>query len=252
MRVLYIMILALLPHIACSQAPGYMGKRLLITGEASFLNALFSPNHAMQKGLSSFAFNVRSTIDLDYVVARNGSVGFTFDLIFSGMQYEWSAGKYSSNALVPGITANFDHGLIRGYGYGVNYKVFRNPSRGGIAPIGSYAKFDVMLLDVRVRPYNKNAGVTLAHEEQFFTPMVSVTFGRQRIFFDFLVLRSGVQIGVVPSGIVPYFELMDGELNKRDQRSDLQANMEARLMSYYLINFNVGVGFLAPIRKRYK
>jgi hypothetical protein len=228
-----------------------MGKRLLLTGEASFFNALFSPDHNMNKGLSSFGFNIRGTFDLDYVVARNGSVGLTFDMIFSGLQYDWNNAGYEA-LLVPDIDVGFDHAQIRGYGYGVNYKVFRNPAKGGIAPIGGYTKFDVMLLDTRVRPFNRRSGTAHGHEERFLTPMLSVTFGRQRVFFDFLVLRSGIQLGIVPGGIVPYFEMMDGKLDKRDQRADLQATNEARLMTYYLLNFNVGVGFLAPLRKRYR
>jgi len=237
--------------MAWAQAPGYMGKRLLITGEASFLNALFSPNHAMDKGLSSFAFNIRGTVDLDYVVARNGSIGLTFDIIFSGMEYDWSDARFAT-LLVPDIGTSFDHAQLRGYGYGINYKVFRNPARGGIAPIGGYVKFDAMLLDLRIRPYDRKAGIAHPHEERIFTPMLSITLGRQRIMFNHLVVRSGVQLGVVPAGIVPYFELLDGDLGHTDQRRDVGANAEARLFSYYLINFNVGIGFIAPLRKRWR
>ncbi len=250
-RLPIIALLMLLSALAWAQAPGYMGKRLLVTGEASFFNALFNPDHNMNSGLNKFGFNIRGTIDLDYVVARNGSVGLTFDVIFSGLEYAWGDDQWEK-PLVPRIGDDFQHGQIRGYGYGINYKVFRNPSKGGIAPIGGYTKFDVMLLDLRVRPFNKATGQLHAHQEQFFTPMLSVTLGRQRIFFEHLILRTGVQVGIVPTGIVPYFERMDGDIEKGNQRDDLQAYTEARLFSYYLLNFNVGVGFLAPIRKRWK
>lgn len=246
-----LLIAMLLPMGLWAQAPGYMGKRLSVTGEASFFNALFNPDHAMNSGLNSFGFNVRGTFDVDYVVARNGSVGFTFDLLFSGMEYDW-ADEAWTDPLVPRIGEEFQHGQIRGYGYGINYKVFRNPAKGGIAPIGGYTKFDVMLVDVRVRPYDKDGGRAHHHEEQFFTPVLSITLGRQRVFFNNLLLRTGVQLGIVPTGIVPYFERMDGNIDKATQREDLRAHTEARLLSYYLLNFNVGVGFLAPIRKRYR
>lgn len=241
----------LVSQLAWAQAPGYMGKRLLLTGEASFLNALVSPDHNMNTGLSSFAFNIRSTFDLDYVVARNGSVGITFDLVFSGMEFDWANDRYGE-PLVPGIGTEYGHGQIRGYGYGINYKLYRNPAKGGIAPIGGYTKFDVMLLDLRVRPYDRRAGQVFDHQEQFLVPMLSVTFGQQRVFFDFLVVRTGVQIGIVPGGIVPRFELMDGDLEKSSQRDDLSAQLQARMFTYYLMNFNLGVGFLAPVRKRYR
>jgi len=251
MRGAMVIAFLLVSQLLWAQAPGYMGKRLLLTGEASFLNALVSPDHNMNTGLSKFGFNIRSTFDLDYVVARNGSIGLTFDLIFSGMEYEWASDRFET-PLVPGIGTEYGHGQIRGYGYGVNYKLFRNPSKGGIAPIGGYTKFDVMLLDLRVRPYDRKAGKAFGHQEQFLVPMLSVTFGQQRVFFDVLVVRTGVQIGIVPGGIVPRFELMDGDLEKSSQREDLSAQLQARMFTYYLMNFNVGVGFLAPIRKRYR
>jgi len=251
MRNLLVIALMFVGQWSYAQAPGYMGKRLLVTGEASFFNALFHPNHFMEKGLSSFAVNIRSTIDMDYMVARNGSIGVTFDLIFTGMEYNWSTPEFT-RLLIPGIDAGYDHAQIRGYGYGINYKVFTNPSKGGIAPIGGYVKFDVMVLDTRIQPYNKQKSMAMGHEERVITPMLSLTYGRQRVFFDFLVLRSGVQVGIVPTGIGPYIQLFDGELGKPDQATDLRAQAEARLFSYYLLNFNVGIGFLAPIRKKYK
>lgn len=234
-----------------AQSPGYMGKKLLITGEVSFLNALFNPNHNLNKGLNKFSFNVRATTDLDYVVARNGTVGATFDVFATGMKYDWLSDTYDP-LLIPNVEKRFDHARITGFGYGINYKVFRNPSRGGIAPIGSYAKFDLMLLDVRVRPIDKSLDVGHSYSDRFFTPVVSVTFGQQRIFWDFLVLRTGIQIGIVPLGISPYLQQLDNGIERGTQEQDLRANAQARLMTYYLLNINFGVGFLLPFRKNYR
>jgi hypothetical protein len=232
-----------------AQAPGYMGKRLSITGEVSFFNALFRPDHNMASGLQRFAMNVRSTMDLDYVVARNGSIGITFDLIFSGLEFDWASDRFA-RPLVPGIGEDFGHAQVRGYGYGINYKVFRNPAKGGIAPLGGYTKFDLMLLDLRVRPFDRAAGVAHDFTQQFITPMVSATFGQQRVFFNVLLVRTGVQVGFVPGGIVPYFELLDGNRQGAEQLDELSTALHARMFTYYLLNFNVGVGFLAPVRKR--
>ncbi len=233
------------------QAPGYMGKKLLVTGEVSFLNALFNPNHNMNSGLRKFSFNVRGTADLDYVVARNGSIGATFDVFVTGMEYEWNTTEHS-NLLVPNIDSRYDHARISGYGYGINYKIFRNPSRGGIAPVGSYAKFDIMLLDTRARAFDKDNDQAHSFSYQFFTPAFSITLGSQRIYWDFLILRSGVQIGIVPMGISPYMQHLDQGIVRENQKQDLRARTEARLFSYYLLNINFGVGFLLPFRKSYR
>lgn len=233
------------------QAPGYMGRKFLITGDVSFFNALFNPNHNMNQGLNTFSFNVRSTTDLDYVIARNGTIGLTFDVFTTGMQYKWQDQNYS-DLLVPNIDSRFDHARLFGYGYGINYKVFQNPNKGGIAPVGNYAKFDLMLLDVRVRPVDDNTDQAHSFSQRFFTPSMSITFGRQRILWDFLVLRSAIQIGFVPLGFTPYFQGLDNGIERGTQQQDLRAHAEARLMTYYLLNVNFGVGFLLPFRKSFK
>ncbi len=250
MRLLTI-IFSLIVTQALGQASGYMGKKLLITGEVSFFNALFNPNHNMNKGLNKFSFNFRSTTDLDYVVARNATLGATFDVFYTGMDYDWNNPEFDQT-LVPGIDDRFEHGRIFGYGYGLNYKIFRNPSKGSIAPVGSYAKFDVMLLDVRVKPFDKGNDVAHAYTDRFFTPAVSITLGRQRVLWDFLILRSGIQVGFVPMGISPYLQSLGNGIERGSQEQDLRANAEARLMTYYLFNVNFGVGFLLPFRKNYK
>ena len=245
-----VVILLLVAETCFGQASGYMGKKFLITGEISFLNALFNPNHNMNTGLNKFSFNFRSTTDLDYVVARNGSIGATFDVFYTGMKYDWNSDSYDE-LLVPGIEDRFKNGRIFGYGYGINYKFFRNPSKSGIAPVGSYAKLDLMLLDVRIRPFDNENDVTSSYSNRFFTPAISITLGRQRILWDFLVLRAGIQVGFVPFGVSSYLQSLDNGIERGTQEQDLRANAEARLMTYYLLNVNFGVGFLLPFRKNY-
>ncbi len=238
-------------ELSFGQASGYMGRKLLITTEVSFFNALFNPNHNFNKGLNKFSFNVRSTTDIDHVVARNGSVGVTFDVFASGMEYAWNSEKFDE-LLIPNVDARYGHSRLTGYGYGINYKVFRNPARGGIAPVGGYVKFDLMVLDVRLRPFDKANDIGHSFSDRFFTPVVSFTLGQQRIFWDFLVLRTGIQIGIVPMGISPYLQSLGDGIERGDQQQDLRAHAEARLMTYYLLNVNVGVGFLLPFRKNYR
>ena len=244
-------ILLLSATLCSAQAPGYMGKKFLVTGEVSFLTALFNPNHNMNRGLNNFSFNVRATTDVDYVIARNGTIGATFDVFVTGMKYQWNTDQFSE-LMIPDVESRFDHARISGYGYGINYKVFRNPSKGGIAPVGSYAKFDLMLLDVRLRPVDNDLSAAHPYSSRFFTPIVSITLGQQRIFWDFLILRSGIQVGIVPFGISPYLQTLDSGIERGTQQQDLRAHTEARLFTYYLLNVNFGVGFLLPFRENYK
>jgi len=175
---------------AFGQAPGYMGKKLLITGEVSFLNALFNPNHNMNSGLRNLSMNVRATTDLDLVIARNATIGATFDVFATGMEYDWNTERYTE-WLVPNIDTLFGNARITGYGYGINYKIFRKVSKNGIAPVGNYVKFDLMILDTKVRAFDKSNEKAHSFSTRFLTPVFSITFGQQRIFWDFLILRSG-------------------------------------------------------------
>ncbi|MCF8459482.1 MAG: hypothetical protein K9G46_02070 [Flavobacteriales bacterium] len=250
MRLLTI-ILILAAQLAIGQAPGYMGRKLLISSEVSFFNAFFNPNHNFSEGIRKFGFNLRATTDIDYVIARNGTIGATFDVIATGMKFNWKSDQFNE-LLIPNIDQNFGHSRITGYGYGINYKLFRNPSRGGIAPIGSYIKFDIMLLDVRLRPYNLTTETAHSYSNRFFTPAFSFTLGQQRIFWDFFILRTGIQLGFVPMGISPYLQEMGDGIERGTQEQDLRANAESRLLTYYLLNINVGVGFLLPFRNTYK
>jgi len=247
MRLLTI-ILLLVAEFAFGQAPGYLGRKLLITTEVSFFNAFFNPNHNFNEGIRKFSFNLRSTTDIDYVVARNGTIGATFDVFATGMAFKWNSDQFDE-LLIPNIDRNFQHSRITGYGYGINYKVFRNPSRGGIAPIGSYLKVDIMLLDVRLRPYNLTTETADSYSDRFFTPAFSFTLGQQRIFWDFLILRTGIQLGFVPMGISPYLQYVGEGIERGTQKQELRANAESRLLTYYLLNINFGVGFLLPFRK---
>lgn len=247
----FTVILLLSAQVCLGQAPGYMGKRFLITGELSFFNALFNPNHNLNQGPRKFSFNVRSTTDLDFILARNASIGLTFDVLASGMKYDWNSAEFD-DLLIPNVDTRFDHARISGFGYGINYKIFRNPSRGGIAPVGSYAKFDLMVLDVRVRPFDKLGNRAHSFSDRFFTPAASITLGLQRVLWDFLVIRSGIQLGFVPMGISPYLQSLDKGIERATQEQDLRAHAQARLVTYYLLNINFGVGFLLPFKKNYR
>ena len=243
-------ILLILSGPAFGQAPGYMGRKLLVTGEVSYLNALFNPDHNMNSGLRKFSFNVRATTDLDLVVARNATVGATFDVFATGMEYDWNTKRYIE-WMVPGIDPRFAHSRIYGYGYGLNYKVFRKAATHGVAPIGSYVKFDLLVLDTRVRAYDNAQETAHSFSSRFLTPVFSITFGKQRVFWDFLVFRSGIQLGFVPMGISPYLQNLENGVERSTQEQALRAQAEARLFTYYLLNVNFGVGFLLPLRKNH-
>lgn len=233
-----------------SQAPGYMGRRLTVTAELSFFNALFHPNANFNSGIARF--NHREIFDLDYIITRDGSVGFTFELVNTSMAYEgWNDPKFDS-PLFPGLASTFQHARITGQTFGLNYKLYRNPSKGGIAPVGGYAKFDIMVSRTEVFPFDKQNRVQLGMVKEYYNPIIGITYGRQRILWNSVIIRTGIQIALVPTGVLPYFTDITSDIEHEDPNKEFKRVHDARMFSYYAVNVNVGIGFLAPFRHRPK
>lgn len=251
-RTLLAYLLSGIASFCLAQAPGYMGHRLTFTAEASLMNALMNPNHNMGQGLDTYSLNVRGTADLDYTVSRMTSVGLTFDVLATGLAFDWGSERYDER-IFPTIGNQFKHARIRGYGYGANVKFFRNPAKGAIAPVGTYTKIDALLLTLQAIPYSVSAKSEYrGGSHDFLAAVISFTLGQQRIFFNYLILRSAVQIGIVPTGIWPYFGSLDENISEPDQEGQIEALTQKRLFSYYLFNVNVGVGFIIPYRQKVK
>ena len=66
------------------------------------------------------------------------------------------------------------------------------------------------------------------------------SWGRQRIYYDKFVLDRGVRILFVPSGFVEIANENNGSLE-----SEFESDGLARLFRHQLINFHLGIGFLA-------
>jgi hypothetical protein len=249
-RVAHIILLVSTASWCMAQAPGYMGHRLTLTAEASLMNALMNPNHNMGQGLDTYSLNVRGTADLDYTVSRMTSVGLTFDVLATGLSFDWGNERYDKR-IFPIIGNQFKHARIRGYGYGANVKFFRNPAKGAIAPVGTYTKIDAMLLTLQAIPYSVSSKSEYkGGSHDFLAAVISFTLGQQRVFFNYLILRSAVQVGIVPTGLWPYFGSIDENISEPDQEGQLEALTQKRLFSYYLFNVNVGVGFIIPYRQK--
>lgn len=234
------------------QAPGYMGKKWLITADASFMMAFFNQNHSMKQGLKDYAMNIRGVVDLDHVVSRRVSLGATFDIHATGLAFDWNSDRYPQK-LVPGLSNNYKNCRIQGFGYGLNVKIFADANKGGIAPLGWYTKIDALLIDARAMPYAvAERKVYESYSQQILAPIIGITAGQQRILWNHLVLRSAVQFAIVPTGIGPYMRSIDSVIAETDQDEQLRTLALRRLFAYYLFNVNVGVGFLIPYRQKVK
>lgn len=232
-----------------SQAPGYMGKRFLVAGELGSIIKPFGalPNHNFSYQL--FNFSIRGILDIDYITSRRGSVGFTLNWVNTAMSFNYDSTSYRT---VDFETYFADHAQVKGLSYCINFKVFHGGSKGSIAPVGNYSKIGLGLIHYKTVPYVEDLEyLDKTKTERFITPLITYAYGKQRVLFNNGIFRTSVEFGFVPAGLLSWLSLYYGyESSYSLQRDDLRASSNARLASYYLLNFNIGVGFLLPVRQK--
>ncbi len=249
-QVLIILFLLLVVLIkGYGQAPGYLGKRVLVAGElGSIIKPFgFQPNHNFS--YQQFNFSIRGVLDIDYVTSRRNSIGFTLNWIKTAMPFAYD----STSSRIERFNTYFaDHAQIKGFSYCINFKLFHGGSKGSIAPVGNYSKIGLGLIHYGTTPYISDLEYfDMAQTERFITPLVTYAYGKQRVLFNNGIFRTSVELGFVPGGLLSWLSLYYGNEDLYDsQQENLRARANARLASYYLLNFNIGVGFLLPVRQK--
>ena len=249
MRAAVIILILVMPCVVYSQAPGYMGRRTVVVADIGLMNAFFQPNSGLHSGFGSF--NHREGIELDIVLSRTSSLGFRAELLNTAFNYTGWNKEGAVSPLIPTDTGTYGHGLITGQAFGVNYKLYSRASKGGPAPIGGFVKIAAMLARTVVTPYDRQNKVEYSSNWEFYTPVLLLSYGRQRILWNVLVIRTGIELGIVPEGISPYFNGIDN-ISDNDPKQELEKFHNARLFSYYAINAKFGIGFLGPFKQKVK
>lgn len=236
-----------LAGLSYSQAPGYMGKRLLVAGEFASIPILVGlPNHNFEEG--PLNFSIRGVFDLDYVTTRRGSIGLTINTVSTSMNYSYDSLSYR---VIDSETEFAQYAQIKGMSYCINFKIFHGSSKGAIAPVGNYSKFGIGVIHYKTVPYVKEFDyLDKTNTERFITPIFTYAYGKQRVLFNNVIFRTSAEIGIVPSGILYALDYYytGGSDPVGTHRSKLKQSANLRLTSYYLLNFNIGVGFLLPVK----
>lgn len=194
---------------------GYLGKRLIINAEMSYM-----PNYSSWKDLF-MSYNFQYGGKIHVVTGRFTEIGVSYN-------------RYSLGAHQRYDTALSNNGKITGYQVGVTYRKYRE-GRGGLAPIGKF--FDVNLY------YHDDQYNVVYENIQTFAPVIhksrgisgSIGFGTQGIFWDRVVGNAGVRFG---GPIFRFFE--------EKSTSDIGNNfdyMQKRLMykDFFSVFFGVGI-----------
>ncbi len=143
---------------------------------------------------------------------------------------------------------------LRTFNLGLGLKFFR---KGTLAPIGKYNKLELLLLLTKLT-YGDNSFISTEYNYgtttriskgtgnyNFTTFGVVYTTGRSRVLFNKLVLDYGLRLGVVPPGILAFFLGDIGDGGQGQFESTLNRQVNFRLFREQLVNFHIGLGFLA-------
>lgn len=242
MKHLLFIVLLLLSILSCAQVPGYMGKRFILSFTNYAIPAFEYPM-ARRYGIGLCYTNVLSA---EYLVTSRRAIGISAQYVRTGFDYDniyynESDRYYKGDPEVPGIVNNL--------GIALSYKLY---GKKRIAPLGNYLKMELLFTKYIVK-YNSeefyyryypnyygnykelksDAGSGII---AFNGAGVAASVGRQKIFFDKLVLDYGVRASIM----IPFVYDFDTEIENR-----IRSTVGFRFFSHQFLNLKLGIGFLA-------
>lgn len=258
MRYILIVLLIAISTISKAQPPGYLGKRFTVSYDQlvgpNYLNIL-GINKIEHKNMADYVnktselnanFNYTGSISIDYVFSKSKSAGLSIGKIYQTMYFDDS--YFETYDSLYGYTneKNIVNGAkLNGFSVSAFIKFFRGQS---IAPLGDYIKLELLYSNYQIESFINNTNAELyklskGKLEPISNLGVAVTFGRSRIFWDRVVVSSGVTAGMRFNFITSNFVKTDGsESNKAviTLRKDAQFWHGQNL----LYNFHLGIGLL--------
>jgi hypothetical protein len=239
-----------------AQIAGYMGKRFAIGYSNYFFPGIKGPgpNEAELSDEQSPCFNTAHCLNLEYGIKQRTNMCLSIQYLKTGIAYLHSYGdypypndvRYGGNSSIPA--------QLRSINVGIGFKFFK---KGFVAPVGGYRKIEILLLSEKVT-YDKNhffkensSGyqsqetpyVAGTGEYDYKNIAFSYTIGKQHMLSNILVLDYGIRFGVIPGGIFA-MSLEDDSFNS-SMESLYREKAWARIYRQQLINFHIGINFLA-------
>jgi|GEM_PF-2264564 len=237
-----------------SQVPGYMGRRL-IAGYSTYVSpALVSPTaqHA------SPGVNITHCFNLEYVIRNRTMVCVGYQMLNTGTEktdgygyldatpygyYDFQTATYRPDNRLPM--------QLKGRNISFGFKFFR---RGVLAPAGAYQKLEMIVMSNNVT-YQKNgfypqgsltSRLTLGTGDYDFKNVAfALTLGREHVFFDRVAVDAGLRFGIMPGVVLGKMGDFLFDTSSNSYNTQIQQNANWRLQGTQLINFHIGIGFLA-------
>lgn len=213
--------------ISCSvfsQLPGYLGKRLTI-GYANYLSpSLFFPS-ANSTDRFELGLNTTHCINAEYVIKKRTEFCVSAEFFKTG----FFRNNYNYQDDTPS--------QLECVNLSLGFKFFRP---GFIAPVGKYQKLEAVIISNKA--YNGR------FESRSFA--IALTFGRQRVFFNSIIVDTGFRLGVSTNALfnIIIYDVLDfnsPNATTVNYDSELKQDINYRLFGAQLFNFHIGLGFLA-------
>jgi len=268
-----LIVLFVIAGFACfAQAPGYMGRKFVIGYSTYFFPAGIGPTaNTQEEGQAFSGVNITHCLNLEYTIKNRTNfcvsiqtlkTGIAPGVLYSSRVYDsggWNSYYYSYEY----NPKPFVPMQLRTFNVGLGFKFFQ---RGSLSPIGKYKKLELLLLFSKLT-YDKNSFLQQSDatgfsgpkalgtgENNYQTFAITFTAGRSRVLFNRLVIDFGLRLGFLPAGIISAYN-QNKEKNASSYTTSTSTSFDfdkvmrqetnQRLFRQQLINFHIGLGFLA-------
>lgn len=229
-----------------SQVAGYMGKRFSV----GYSN-LFSPaigtiyNSTVGSQLRIKSLNASQILDLNYVFQYRKAICVSVSYIGSKIDNASVVNDYSRYYV---FSEPENNARLSSLGFSLGIKLFK---RSRFAPLGPYVKWEGLMLlnSINYKSYSytatnynlnttetKNYGAGILKSKGFG---LAFGFGKQRVFFDKLLIDYGIRGAIVISN--------NDDFNKIQTPYEFELSNKFFDKVFYqqFINLRLGIGFLA-------
>ena len=248
MKYLFCLIFIFACFFSDAQPPGYLGKRFTLSYEQltgiNYFNFLIGKSYYIDQQIdeTNANFNYIGSLTIDYVVGKSKSRGLSFSPINQTMYF-------SDHRHLPTNYAYFreerfiNHAKLTGFTVGLYVKYF---NRDRIAPLGEYFKFEFLYSTYSVKNFDKEEEIYKLTKsiDPFSSLGFNVTFGKNRIFWNKLVVSTGISCGL---RLNFFSSIMDfGEINSDNDHAVRVLKNSADFWhgQNLFYNLHIGVGWL--------
>lgn len=253
-----------------AQISGYMGKRCVISYSNYFMIGFKGPGpfNSAPADESSPTLNNANCLNFEYAYKQNKMVCISGQYIGTGIAY--NDGKTNGSFVGDLFTSTSDYpypynhkyvgdyskpASLRSINFSIGLKTFK---RGFIAPVGRYRKMEVLIMFEKLKydhahfaqqdpnssdPQNYIISDFGTGQYSFKNIAFAYTMGKQRILYDKIVLDYGIRFAYSPA--LNIITLAAGDEYATSTDSYFRRTCNLRMATEQLINFHLGIGFLA-------